>query len=245
MLQKLAGHAEAGGGHDEATVDIQDVLVVPLGAASFAEALERAWRVREATAEILSRLGVPSGLVADEGGIAGGLPSNEAALATVASAIEVAGLRPGQDAGIAVDLAADQFYRPSSEGTGSYHLALDGARLDWEAWLEELERWCSLYPVVSLEDPFHEDDWAAWQAANLRLGRGRQLVGDDLFATNLSRLHKGVSLGAANAVLVKPNQAGTLSRAAAVMGAAQAAGYATVVSARSGETETTGSPIWP
>ena len=185
----------------------------------------------------VANLGVPSGLVADEGGIAGWLPSNEAALATVASAIEAAGLRPGEDAGIAVDLAADQFYRPSSEGTGTYDLALDGARLGWEAWLEELERWCGRYPVVSLEDPFHEDDWAAWQAANQRLGRGRQLVGDDLFATNLSRLQKGVSLGAANAVLVKPNQAGTLSRAAAVMGAAQAAGYATVVSARSGETE--------
>lgn len=234
MVNVVSGgaHAEGRGAHSRRTIDIQDVLVVPLGATSFAQCLEWAWRVREAAAELLARAGVPSGLVADEGGVAGWLTTNEAAISTVADALQVAGLVPGQDVGIAIDLAANQFY-----GDGTYNLALEDERLSPAEWLERVSQWCNRYPVVSLEDVLHEDDWPNWGEASRRLGQGRQLIGDDLFATDLARLKRGLSSGVANAVLVKPDQAGTLSRSAAVLKAAQAGGYATVVSARSGDTE--------
>jgi enolase len=134
---------------------------------------------------------------------------------------------------IGVDLAANQFH-----DSGIYRLRLEGnAELDRGQWITKLVEWCQRYPVACLEDVLHEDDWQGWQEAHGRLGRGRQLVRDDLFATNLSRLERGIDLRAANAILVKPNQAGTVSRAEAVLKAAQRAGFATVVSARSGDTE--------
>jgi enolase len=227
MVNVISGGAHAGG-----ALDIQDVLVVPLRAATFAQALEWSWRVREATAPVMAKMGAWTALVADEGGLAGPLASNEAALKAVTEGAHLAGLEPGRDVGIAVDLAANQFHR-----AGTYTMPLDGAALTAGEWTARLRQWSDRYPVVSLEDVLHEDDWSGWQDATRYLGGDRQLVGDDLFATNLARLERGVALGVANAVLVKPNQAGTVSRTEAVLRTAQRAGYATVVSARSGDTE--------
>ncbi len=234
MVNMISGgaHAGAGGAHGPRTIDIQDVLVVPLRATTFAQCLEWAWRARKATADLLARAGVPSGLVADEGGVAGWLGTNEAAISTVTDALEMAGFVPGQDVGIAIDLAANQFY-----SAGTYNLGLEGVQLSPAEWLERVSEWCRRYPVISLEDVLYEDDWANWGEASRRLGQSHQLIGDDLFATDLARLNQGLSLGVANAVLVKPDQAGTLSRTSTVLRAAQAGGYATVVSARSGDTE--------
>ncbi|PZF85874.1 phosphopyruvate hydratase [Jiangella anatolica] len=221
----------SGGAHAGRALDIQDVLAVPVGATSFAQALEWVSRVRAAAGELLAqRGGTTTALVADEGGLAGGLADNEAALALVTDAVEHAGLAPGEHVGLAVDLAANQLH----DGTG---YRLDGETLDAAAWRARLERWCRDYPVVSLEDVLVEDDWAGWAAATPALGADRQLLGDDLFATNAGRLRQGIDQGVANAVLVKPNQAGTVSRARAVTELARAAGYATVISARSGDTE--------
>ncbi len=223
----------SGGAHAGRALDIQDVLAVPVGAGSFAEALEWAARVRAAAAELLARRGgTTTALVADEGGLAGGLTDNESALALVTDAVEHAGLIPGDDVALAVDLAANQLY----DGAG-YRLERDGVTLTPSAWRGLLEQWCRDYPVVSLEDVLAEDDWAGWAAATPSLGTDRQLLGDDLFATNAARLRQGIDGGVANAVLVKPNQAGTVSRARRVTELACAAGYATVISARSGDTE--------
>ena len=222
----------SGGAHAQGMLDIQDVLVVPLLASSFAEALEWVVRVRSATAELLDARGGSSALVADEGGLAGVLNSNEAALELVTDGIQNAGFRPGEDVGLAVDIAANQIF------TGrAYRLAREDAELPTAAWLSRLARWCGSYPIVSIEDVLGEDEWGAWREATASLGAERQLLGDDLFVTNAARLQRGVQEGVANAVLVKVNQAGTVSRAEDVVSAAKAAGYATVVSARSGDTE--------
>ena len=222
----------SGGAHAGRALDIQDVLAVPVGARTFAEAIEWASRVRDAAAALLTQRGHASALVADEGGLAASLPSNETALELVTEAISRAGLAPGEEVGLAVDVAANQIYRE-----GQYHLAVEGASLDAAAWIDRLEAWCRAHPIVSLEDVLAEDDWDGWAAATGVLGAGRQLLGDDLFATNAARLERGISSGVANAVLVKPNQAGTVSRAWRVVSQARAAGYQTVISARSGDSE--------
>jgi enolase len=216
----------SGGAHAARAVDVQDVLVVPVGATTFAEAIEWAWRVRTAAAEVLAGRGLPAALVADEGGFGPPLSSSRAALDVVAAAIE----RTGLDVTMAVDVAATQLVAP-----GGYRL--DGRTLTAADLLDELEDWCAAYPIVSLEDPLGEDDWDGWREATRRLGRRVQLVGDDLFATGVDRLRHGIELGAANALLVKPNQAGTLADAEAALRLARGAGYTTIVSARSGDTE--------
>lgn len=222
----------SGGAHARGALDIQDVLVVPHGARSFAEALEWAWRVRAATADLLDERGGSSALVADEGGLAGRLENNEAALSLVVDGIFRAGFEPGRDVSLAIDLAANQFW------TGEiYRLQADHVELDRSAWLAVLAAWCGRYPIVSLEDVLQEDDWVGWRDASAELGGTRQLLGDDLFATGAGRLRRGIEEGVANAVLVKPNQAGTVTRAERVVQQARDAGYATVVSARSGDTE--------
>ena len=226
MVNVVSGGAHAGG-----LIDIQDVLVVPVGATSFGQALEWAARVRAATAEVAGEAGLPAALVADEGGVAGPLATNEAALEMVLRGIERSGLRPGDQVALALDVAATQLQR-----AGAYHLRMDGRRLTAAEVVAELASWCARFPVVSVEDPLAEDDWDGWAAATRALA-GRQVVGDDLFVTSLDRLERGIAAGVANAVLVKPNQTGTLSDAAAVVRRAREAGYATVVSARSGETE--------
>jgi enolase len=224
----------SGGAHAAGMIDIQDVLAVPLSARTFAEAIEHASRVRHGTRLVLADRGIATALVADEGGLAAPLQSNEAAIAAVTEGIERAGLRPGSDVGIAIDVAANQLLHP-----GGYALASESRLLTAGGMCKELLRWCTDYPVVSVEDALSEDDWDGWKEATASLGRGRQLIGDDLFATSAGRLRRGVASGIANAVLVKPNQAGTISRARGVVDLARDSGYATVLSARSGDTEDT------
>lgn len=228
MVNVVSGGAHARG----IGVDLQDFLVVPVGAASFAEALEWCVRVRRAAEELARARGFPASLVADEGGLGVPLGSNREGLELLAAGIERAGLEPGAQAAIAVDVAATQLWRD-----GAYRLAAERRTLDAGGLLDELEAWCGAFPVVSLEDPLAEDDWEGWREATRRLGGRVQLLGDDLFATQVQRLERGVSEGIASAILVKPNQCGTLSGAAAAVRRAQEAGYAAVVSARSGDTE--------
>jgi enolase len=222
----------SGGAHAGRLIDVQDFLVVPVGAGSFAEAIEWAARVRRATAALLEEHGHPASLVADEGGLAGRLPSNRAALDLLLAGIERSGLEPGAEAAIAIDVAATQLLAP-----GGYALASERRTLRETELVEELASWVDDYPVVSLEDAFAEDDGAGWGLVTAHLGEQIQLVGDDLFVTSAGRLVAGIESGVANAVLVKPNQAGTLTDAARVVELARGAGYATVLSARSGETE--------
>jgi enolase len=228
MVNVVSGGAHARG----AGVDVQDFLVVPVGAASFAEAIEWAWRVRRATEAIARDRGHQASLVADEGGLGLPLPSNRAGLDLLVEGIERAGLVPGDDAAVAIDVAATQLV-----AGGGYRLGTEGRTLDAAALVDELEAWCDAHPVVSLEDPLSEDDWAGWTEATRRLGGRLQLLGDDLFVTDVGRLERGITERVANAVLVKPNQCGTLSRASACVALARDSGYATVVSARSGDTE--------
>ncbi len=228
MVNVISGGAHARG----AGVDIQDFLVVPVGAASFGEALEWAWRVRRATEELAADRGFPSSLVADEGGLGLALRSNREGLELLTTGIEHAGLEPGEQCAIAVDVAATQLARE-----GSYLLATEGRTLDGGELIGELASWCADHPIVSLEDPLAEDDWNGWIEATRRLGHRTQLLGDDVFVTDMLRLERGIAELVANAILVKPNQVGTLTGARRALERARAAGYATVVSARSGDTE--------
>ncbi|MFI0350053.1 phosphopyruvate hydratase [Actinomadura sp. 9N407] len=234
----------SGGAHAGRSIDVQDFLAVPLGARSFGEAIEWASRVRAGTAQILEDNGLPVALVADEGGLGPMLPTNRRALELLCQGVERAGLRldtgGGDGVGIAIDVAATQFL----DKNGRYVLAAEQRRLTSAELVEELAQWCARYPIVSLEDALAEDDWDGWSAATPKLttngsGHRVQLLGDDFFVTNVERLERGIEAGAANAVLVKPNQAGTLSGALAVVRRAHQAGYTTVLSARSGETEDT------
>ena len=222
----------SGGAHAGRMIDVQDFLVVPVGAASFGEALEWAGRVRAATGEELRRLGHEASLVADEGGLAAALPSNRAALDLLVAGIERSGLTPGAEAAIAVDVAATQLV-----ATDGYALASEGRSLRAAELVEEIAAWIDDYPIVSLEDALGEDDGEGWGLVTGRLAERIQLLGDDLFATSPERLRAGIREGIANAVLVKPNQVGTLTDARRVVEIAKEAGYATVLSARSGETE--------
>ncbi len=222
----------SGGAHAGRVIDVQDFLVVPAGASSFAEAVEWAARVRSATAEELRRHGHEVSLVADEGGLAAPLPSNRSALDLLTAGIERSGLAPGSDAAIAVDVAATQLL-----AAGGYALASEGRSLRAAELVEEMAAWSDEYPIVSIEDALGEDDGEGWGLVTGRLAGRIQLLGDDLFATSPERLRAGIRAGIANAVLVKPNQVGTLTGARSVVEIAKEAGYATVLSARSGETE--------
>jgi len=222
----------SGGAHAGAAIDLQDFLAVPVGASSFAEAIEWAGRVRAAAAELVAERGLVAALVADEGGLGPALASNRAALELLSRAIERAGLVAGEQVGIAIDVAATQLVDPA----GGYRLRVEDRTLAAAELVAELRGWADEHPIVSIEDPLGEDDWDGWACASRELG-GLQLLGDDLFATNPTRLRRGIAGGVGNAVLVKPNQIGTLSAAREVVGLAHDAGYATVLSARSGETE--------
>lgn len=224
----------SGGAHAADAIDVQDVLVVPVGAGTFAEAVAWARQVRERTADVADERGMSVALVADEGGLGLPLASNTAALELVLEGVERAGLRPGTDAALAVDVAANRLH----EGDG-YRLAVEGRTVTAREWADELAGWCDRYPMVSIEDPFAEDDWEPCAALTGRVGDRVQVLGDDLFATQPGRLARGIASGTANAVLLKPNQAGTLSRTRATWQAAVVAGYRTVLSARSGDSEDT------
>jgi enolase len=228
MVNIISGGAHASGG-----IDVQDLLVVPVGATSFSEAIEWAARVRAATALVAAERGLAVRLVADEGGLGPSISSTEDALDLVAMGIARSGLRPGDDAAIAVDVAATQLALAS----GAYLLRNHGEELTAAELVDRIDGWRRTYPIVSVEDPLGDDDWSGWQLATRTLQDGLQILGDDLLVTDPARLARAIAAGIANAVLVKPNQVGTLSQAAAVVREAQWAGYATVVSARSGDTE--------
>lgn len=217
----------SGGLHASRNLDLQDFLIIPTGCVTFAEALERVVRVYNNARTILDERGL-STLKADEGGLSPLLPSNEAALDLV---MEAAG---SEDIAIAIDVAATHFC-----WDGEYHLARESRSLDSTGMVDMLERWCDYYPIVSIEDGLAEDDWDGWRLLTERLGRRVQIVGDDLFTTNPERLKQGIETGAANAVLVKMNQIGTVTETLEVIAMARAAGFRTIVSARSGETEDT------
>ncbi len=230
MTNMISGGLHAGG-----NLDFQDFLVLPSGAAGYDQGLEWLVRLSRAVSQELVANGFEGRLVADEGGYGPRLPSNAAALDVLTRAIERAGLRPAEDVQLGIDVAATHFYRG-----GGYELAAEGqGRLTAEEMIDRLDALTRRYAVASIEDGLAENDWQGWQQLTVRLGDRVQLVGDDLFATNPARLLQGISLHAANAVLVKFNQIGTLSETLELMKLAHRAGYRRVVSARSGETEDT------
>ncbi|HJS07778.1 MAG TPA: phosphopyruvate hydratase [Pirellulales bacterium] len=225
----------SGGLHAGHNLDFQDVLIIPAAAPDLRAGLEWIVRVYNRLGRLLVEAGYEGRLVGDEGGYGPRLASNEQAIELVVSAIEAAGLRPGVDMRIALDVAATHFY----EGR-SYRLKAGGdARLSSGQMIEHLERLIARYPIESLEDPLAEDDWNGWQALTGRLGQKIQIVGDDLFATNPERVQRGIEMRAANSVLVKPNQIGTVTETLRTIDLARRAGLSHVVSARSGETEDT------
>jgi enolase len=226
MIQIFGGGAHAG-----RRVDVQDFLVIPIGAASFDEALAMAARVYHAAGETMAARGRLRG-VADEGGWWPEFAANAEALDTLIEAIARAGLAAAEDVGIAIDIAASQFYRD-----GRYRLAADGIELDTDGLIELLAEWCRRYPIVSVEDPVAEDDEPGMIAFTARAGAELQVIGDDFLVTSAQRIAAAASRGACNTVLLKPNQAGTVTETKAALEAARAAGWRTVVSARSGETE--------
>jgi enolase len=225
MTNILSGGAHAGG-----SMDVQDFLVMPVGASSYGEALAMVARVRSEATRILSDAGRTT-LLADEGGLAPGFRDPREALDLIMNAIERAGLRPGEDVAITLDVAASELF----DGT-NYHLKAAGLVLSSAEMLDYVAALVEAYPISSVEDPLDQDDWTHWRIATERLSH-IQVVGDDLFATSADRISAGVSKGVANAVLIKLNQNGTLSGTLNAMRVAFKAGYATIVSARSGETE--------
>jgi enolase len=227
MVNLISGGRHAGG-----NVEFQDFLLMPVGARSFSNALEMAVRVYRSLGRLLGERGYEGTLVGDEGGFGPRLEDNERAVQLVAEAVERAGLQPGQDAGIGLDVAASQFYKD-----GQYHLRSES--LNSEGMIDLLDRWTQKYPIVSIEDGLAEEDYAGWKALTARLGKRVQLIGDDLFVTNPARLRLGAEQGLANSILIKPNQIGTLTETLDVVEKARFWGYRPVISARSGETEDT------
>jgi enolase len=228
MVNILSGGLHAGRG-----MDVQDFLVVPASAQSVGEAIEVVGRVRDAATRLMQRRGMPT-LLADEGGLSPGLASGRDALRLLVESIEEAGLRPGADAVIAIDVAATSLW---DRAAGVYRLAREGRTATSDEMLDLAARWVDEFPVVSIEDALDEDDWDGWRRLTEKLGGRIRLVGDDLFTTHLGRLQRGIAGKVANGVLVKLNQNGTLSGTLDVVATARAAGYAPVISARSGETE--------
>ncbi|HEV2350301.1 MAG TPA: phosphopyruvate hydratase [Terriglobia bacterium] len=222
----------SGGIHGGGNVDFQDFMVIPLCARTYSEALQAAVSVYRAMKEVLKSRNFLQPGVADEGGYAPQLPSNKAGFELMVEAFERADLKPGKGAAIAVDVAASHF----AEG-GSYLLSSEGTHLKSTQLVNKLADWAGEYPILSIEDGLGEEDWEGWRLLTATLGTRCQLLGDDLFVTNLARLEQGIQEKVANAVLVKMNQVGTLSETLAVVELAQRKGYRTVVSARSGETE--------
>jgi enolase len=220
-----------GGAHAGRRVDVQDFMVIATAATSFSQALEMTAEVYRAAGELMASRGQLAG-VADEGGWWPSFARNEEALDALVASIEKAGFVPGQDVAIALDIAASEFGRG-----GKYRLALEGQELDTDALCERLVRWTEKYPIVSIEDPLAEDDEAGLVAFTRAVGGRVQVVGDDYLVTNADRVRAAATVGACNCALIKPNQAGTVTQTLAALEAARAEGYATIVSARSGETE--------
>ena len=220
-----------GGVHANNRIDMQEFMLVPLGAPTFREALRYGAEVFHTLKRLIDARGMPT-TVGDEGGFAPDLPSNEAALQLLVEAVEKAGYKPGADIALAVDCAASEFYRD-----GAYRLESENRALTAKELVDVLAGWCDRYPIVSIEDAMAENDWDGWKHLTERLGRKVQLVGDDVFVTNTKILKEGIARGVANSILIKINQIGTLSETFAAIAMATRAGYTSVVSHRSGETE--------
>ncbi|MGI6366015.1 MAG: phosphopyruvate hydratase [Bacillota bacterium] len=222
-----------GGKHADNNVDIQEFMVMPVGAENFAQGLRMATEVFHHLKKVLKDRGLNTA-VGDEGGFAPNLESNEAALAAIVEAIQAAGYKPGEDLVLALDVAATEIY-----SDGKYHLAGEGRSFTSRELVEFYRDLVEKYPIISIEDGMAEEDWDGWVALNEALGNKVQLVGDDVFVTNVRRLAKGIELGAANSILIKLNQIGTVTETLAAIEMAKRAGYTAVISHRSGETEDT------
>ncbi len=222
-----------GGAHADNGFDMQEFMIVPVGASSFREALRCGSEVFHALKKRLADRGL-STAVGDEGGFAPRLPKHEAAIKAILEAVEAAGYRPGDDVMIALDCASSGFY----EG-GEYTLASEGLSMDAGQFTDYLAAWVEKYPIISIEDGMAENDWEGWKLLTRRLGKKVQLVADDLFVTNTAIIKQGIERNVANSVLIKVNQIGTLTETLAAIETAKRAGYTTVISHRSGETEDT------
>ena len=220
-----------GGAHANNNLDLQELMIIPVGAPSFAEAVRYGAEVFHALKKIIHDAGM-STAVGDEGGFAPNVKSHAAAIELILQAIDKAGYEAGSQIAIGLDCAASEFYRD-----GKYHLEGEGLVLDARGFTDLLSTWCDKYPIVSIEDGMHEGDWDGWAHLTGALGRKVQLVGDDLFGTNTRILREGIAKGIANSILIKINQIGTLTETFAAIEMAKRAGYTAVVSHRSGETE--------
>ena len=220
-----------GGAHANNNLDLQEFMILPLGAPSLREAVRYGAEVFHALKKIIDAKGMPTS-VGDEGGFAPNVESHEAAIQLILEAIDKAGYTAGEQIAIGLDCAASEFYKD-----GLYHLDGEGLKLSAAQWTDMLASWCDKYPIVSIEDGMHEGDWDGWKLLTERLGKKVQLVGDDLFVTNTKILKEGIDKGIANSILIKINQIGTLTETFAAIEMAKRAGYTAVISHRSGETE--------
>jgi enolase len=220
-----------GGAHADSDVDVQEFMIAPIGAATFREALEMGATVYHALKSVLKKQGLSTGL-GDEGGFAPNLPQNVAALELISTAVQSAGLTLGTDVAMALDVASTEFF-----DTGTY--TFEGKKLSADEMTGIYEKWITDFPIVSIEDPLAEDDWAGWSALMRKIGERIQVVGDDLFVTNVSRLQRGIDEKAASALLVKVNQIGSLTETLDAVDLAHRAGFRCMMSHRSGETEDT------
>ena len=221
-----------GGAHANNNLDLQELMIIPVGAANFRESLRYGAEVFHALKKIIHDKGM-SIAVGDEGGFAPNVENHEAAIAMILQAIEAAGYKPGEQVALGLDCAASEFHKE-----GLYDLSgSEGRKLAAGEWIDTLENWVSKYPIISIEDGMGEGDWDGWKALTERLGKRVQLVGDDLFVTNTKILKEGIDKGIANSILIKINQIGTLTETFAAIEMAKRANYTAVISHRSGETE--------
>ena len=224
-----------GGRHASNSADVQEFMVAPAGFDRFSDALRAGVEIYQSLKSIL-RQGGHNLNVGDEGGFAPSLPSNRDAIQVVLQAIESAGYRPGEQVYIALDVAASELW---NAGTSRYDLEREGVSLTADELVALYAQWCREYPIISIEDGLFEDDWEGWTTMTRQMGDTAQLVGDDLLVTNISRLERGIAESAGNAILLKPNQIGTVSETKAALGMARNSGWTAVMSHRSGETEDT------
>jgi len=222
-----------GGKHALGSTDFQEFMIVPLGAANFAQAIQMSSEIYHSLHKVLKDKGLNTN-IGDEGGFAPQLSSNKEAIELILVAVDLAGYKAGVDCFLALDPAATSFYQD-----GKYVLSLEGITLTAEEMVDYYANWVSNYPIISIEDGLAEDDWVGWLLLTAKLGKEVQLVGDDLYVTNIKRLERGIAEKASNSILIKPNQIGTLSETLAVVKRAQKAGWTTIISHRSGETEDT------
>ena len=224
-----------GGEHADNSVDVQEFMILPVGAPSFKEGLRMGAEVFHSLKKVLSERGLACG-VGDEGGFAPNLGSNREALELIVEAIKAAGYEPGKDVMLGLDVAATEMY---DKETKLYDLKHEGKKLTAEEMVDLYEDWATNFPIITIEDGLDEEDWAGWKVLTERLGKKVQLVGDDLFVTNTERLERGIEAGVANSILIKVNQIGTITETLDAIEMAKRAGYTAVISHRSGETEDT------